>query len=437
MMRWPRVLNRPALIGLAFIAVAIPVGLAAAQSQAEIETQIQEGFKNAQALLANLPTLQKIEAEEAAMRDLLNQTQDDLRAERARREALEVQLRALAGDVSPDPQKTPGNTGEARESKVASESALWLALPPHHVNALGILDTTARAIGTVPQGTQSLVPQWPRHAVLPDGVAWPEVEVEGAHTRIVQGGTLGARRVLATLELRGGEVFWSWTAAPHGGGANTADAWLEPLLRRCVFAAQRAGVTLATYQIAPFMLNLPEGLSAGATLTLSAKEYLGTDPAIGPVALRIEQDGTEAQRLDADGSHAAWLLRDATLFVNLAADGSSLSVRRGPGVAGRIGALERQRQAWQRDLQARPGAAPPDADIVAQAEAEIQQLDEQITALRAAQSSKQTPADPPIFPRDGVGGTSPMIRLIDPETGVVLTRLMLSGEPVPTPLPGP
>ncbi|MEM8496172.1 MAG: hypothetical protein AAF663_12390, partial [Planctomycetota bacterium] len=148
---------------------------ASAQSEEQLEAQIQQALENAQELLEQVPTLQQIEADEAAMRNLLNRTQDDLQAERARAAALEAQLQGLTGSsggsatLNPTAQPIPNTTDEAKG---------WLRFPERRVNALGMLETSDHRVGQVPEGTEAFVPRWPTHLQLPDGVAWPSVEID-------------------------------------------------------------------------------------------------------------------------------------------------------------------------------------------------------------------------------------------------------------------
>ncbi|MEM9752056.1 MAG: hypothetical protein AAF916_01575 [Planctomycetota bacterium] len=397
---------------------------ASAQSEEQLEAQIQQALENAQELLEQVPTLQQIEADEAAMRDLLNRTQDDLQAERARAAALEAQLQGLTGSsggtatLNPTAQPIPNTT---------DETARWLRFPERRVNALGMLETSAHRVGQVPEGTEAFVPRWPTHLQLPDGVAWPSVEIDGPYTRLVQTDALGQRRPLGTFGLRqidtgGTEVAWSWP-----GGRQVAadqDAWLEPLLRRTRFEAQRAGIALAEFQIEPRAVGLPEPMPARGGVTLSLLRDLGVDPAIAAVSITIESDGT-MRRLEADAAQAGWVGPTASLWVRLTADGQSLQVRRGPGLDDHLAAIDRQRHAWRRDLR----AADADASIQTQAQAELDRLDEQEASLEQLRTSFDSDLIPPSASVHTTQKPVPAVRLIDPQTGVVLVRLTLAPEP--------
>ncbi|MEM1445586.1 MAG: hypothetical protein AAGF84_05985 [Planctomycetota bacterium] len=397
---------------------------AVAQTEAELEAQIRESLENAQELLNNLPTLQQIEADEAAMRDLLNRTQDDLTAERARRAALEAQLQQLTGagheTRAADPQADVVRSD-------SSESSLWLALPPRSVNALGMLDISATLVGQVPEGTEAIVLRWPQHVRLPDAVTWPSVDIEGPRARLFMGSALGQRRELGVFEIRGNALFWSWQG---GSQANASkDAWIEPLLRRTWFEAQRAGVALARFQVAPRSLGLPEPLPTQGTKSFRLLDDLGVDPTLAPIVIVIESDGRWA-RLEADSNQAAWVGRDASLWVQLATDSSILQIRRGPGLDARLDALARQRQAWQRDLD-HPAS---DDSTLAQAQTELDRLDleaEQLQALRDAlpDTPSANEAHATLLSTQPV---APIVRLVDPQSGVVLVRLTLATDTFPT-----
>lgn len=414
----------------------------AAPTARELEERLGRGLENAAELLEQLPTLQRIEADEAALRGLLNDTHDELEAERARSAALEAQLRALtgeaggtggaggnggAGGATPSPEATAQGPAATPEEP---ESARWLALPALRVNALGIIDSAPQRIGRVAEGAEAIVPVWPRHATLPEGVAWPTAEVDGNRTRIVQAGPLGDLRVLATLKLEGREAVWSWAGSSPGDSGLT-DRWFESLLRRSTFEAQRAGVALSTHQLAPTLANLPGPLELGETLRLEARRDLGIDPAMGPVAFAIERDGARAVRLSSGPASGAWVLRTASLFVELAGDEAVVSIRRGPGFEERVDAIERQRRLWQGDLTARPGSPPPDPEVRAQAEAEIARLDDELAKLSALRVATSPRPSAEASASTSPEGGAPVVRLVDPETGVVLTRLVLSRQPLP------
>ncbi|MEM8782960.1 MAG: hypothetical protein AAGE65_08910 [Planctomycetota bacterium] len=415
-----RRIRSDSLACVAILSVSFTGG-AWAQSPDEIEAQLQESLKNVQELLENVPTLQQIEADEAALRELLNDTQDDLQAERARRAALEAQLQRLTGEAGPD---TPPAGTEPPGAAVMAESSRWLTLPARRINALGMLDTAAQPIGVVPTGTESLVPRWPAHVSLPDGVAWPGVEIDGLRTRVVQGDTLGGRRVLGEFELRGTQAFWAWR-----GGADTAstanDAWLEALLRRTPLEAQRAGVALASFQIAPREMGLPEALPPQGSLSLRTAEHLGIDPTMAGVILVVERDGIDARRLEADDRQAGWIGRSTSTWVRLTDDGATLNVRQSSGLDTRLANLDRQRRAWQRDLRRADSRNDP---VVQQARAELDRLDQETERLRALREGFDADArtrgvENGLTP---AAAAAPVIRLVDPVTGVVLLRLTLA-----------
>ncbi|MEM7578203.1 MAG: hypothetical protein AAF328_12105 [Planctomycetota bacterium] len=409
-----------------WISASLAAGSIFAQTPEEIEAQIQEGLQNAQELLENLPTLRQIEADEAAMRGLLNQTQDDLQAERARTAALEAQLQGLTGP----PANAPLQNGTRSATAIATttpqppsaESSRWVTLPPRRVNALGMLDTAAQSIGRVPEGTEAWVPRWPTHVALPEGVAWPRADIQASQTRLIQPGALGQERVLGVFELRGNQVYWSWRAGADSGVAAN-DAWLEPLLRRTRFEAQRAGVALESFQVTPTSHRLPQPLMAQGTLTMRLREHLGIAMAGAGVSLVVEADGP-MQRLEADSSQAAWVGPTQSLWVRLLPEDGTLTVRTSPGLDARLAAIERQRLAWERDLQ----NTTAEVSVREQARAELERLE-------AAAEELQTLID--AIPNDvpsvdaaatlGVASVSaPIVRLIDPQSGVVLARLSLS-----------
>jgi hypothetical protein len=390
-------------LGLIFMMVLAVPRIAVAQSEPaleDFEARYLEAVKVVEAQLQQAS--QQIEAEQKALLDKLGQTHEQLQAERRRADALEQQIKNLSGL----PRDSAAVTTASEPVAAAAGGHGFLDLPARTVNALGMIERTERVAGQVPQGTERVVIVWPPDVSAPEGSVRPTVRVDGKRAYLEAQQTLGPARTLASWEVDGTDLKWSWHPASPVEMASVL-AYLDTALPRCRFEAQRVGVTLATYQLLPKELRVAAEAASPQAVVLR--------PELGPLWLVVEQTPAQWILFTEREELVEWVSETRSWQVALGQDGASLTVRHGAGLEHRLRELARQREQWQQDLARSRTRGMPTSRI----ETELERIQKETQRLESIRQSLSGVAEP---------SGNPVVKLMTRDRHLVLARLILVSE---------
>lgn len=369
---------------------------ASGQSDAEVDAWQQQVADQMKVIEQQLQDAgRQIESEQQALLGKLGRTHDELMAERQRSAALDAKVRALLGESAAGGAGT-GTTGPGMGSGAPAAGGVvggvaWVELPRRRVGPLGLIEATDAVLAALPAGTDEVVLNMPSGLTPPEGAALPRLESAGLTVRLVYPGVLGEGRPVATLSGEGGEggvggeLMWRWHAISPTD-MDRSLRFLDGVLRLSVIEARRAGVVLRRYQPAPVEVRV-------ATDTAVRSLPLPVPTGVGGVRLEPESVPAGWAVLLSQPARVDYVSVDRYVSLRWNGDNGTVTVRTGPGLHGRLDAVRRERQGWERDLAtASSGGAAAAGMDVARITARLEALRESEEKLEAALASLRPPS---------------------------------------------